>query len=449
MRRDTIKHNTVSLLDHYLNIIKKVSVISSLITCVGLGMLYFCGIAIFTSMSSAFGVPPFEFTLQKCLEYGSIFFSQILAIIPLLLLLGLKNYIHECNLQINIMLALPVVSMFAISFINSRSQIFKRRFLSWTILLTLAYMLLYLLVVYWGMVSTLVPSNLLLDPAVNIALQHKAELQNDANLSKFGINHWNIMTMNTVIKDSNWKFEKIGIIFMIMFISAIYSYIVIIMSGKIKTNNECISPRFIGIIYFMRRLFILTFSIFMAASLFIFAGRTSVLISTISAQKVDIDIPSMNGITSKYYAIVIGEYDNDYVFYFPSIQQLLKIQKNKVENILFKGETSIFANRYHFTKGPWLGVYGDFNVIGSGKNVGNKDKKIDGFKVTEVFLNSPAYKFGIIQDDVITTIDEIAIDGSMQLSEIVKNIPSGKDVQIIIRRGGMDRKISGTIENKP
>lgn len=449
MHRDSKKNDAVSTLDAYLEIIKKISVFGSFATCLGLVALYFFGIAIFTSMSSAFGVPPFEFTLQKCLEYGCLLFSQMIAIIPILALLGLKEYFSVCDLQINLLFALPLASIFAIKFISFRSRTFAKRFLPWVVLFTLIYMLLYLSIVYWGMISTMTPTNLLLDPAVNIALQHKAELENGVSLSEFGVNNWDMMTLNTVIKNLDWKIQKIGIMFIIMLVSALYTSIILVISSKAIAEKELISQRFYGYLFFVRKLLIFIFTLFLGSFLFILAGRTSVLISTTSAQKVDITIQERKEITSQYYAILFAEYENDYVFYFPNLQQLMRVQKNKVENILFKGVISIFADRYYFKKGPWLGISWDWAIMAPENSTNEKGENIVGFKVNEVLLNSPAYKAGILSEDIITAIDGKGIDGSLKLSEIVEHITLGKDVQFVISRNDTARILSVTIEAKP
>jgi hypothetical protein len=51
-------------LDALIRLAKKVSLLTALVTGLGLVALYFFGIAIYATFLSAFGVPPFEFSLQ-------------------------------------------------------------------------------------------------------------------------------------------------------------------------------------------------------------------------------------------------------------------------------------------------------------------------------------------------------------------------------------------------
>jgi hypothetical protein len=57
-----------STLDALIRLAKKISLLTGLVTDFGLVALYFFGIAILASYASALGVPPFEFSLQHCLE---------------------------------------------------------------------------------------------------------------------------------------------------------------------------------------------------------------------------------------------------------------------------------------------------------------------------------------------------------------------------------------------
>lgn len=446
--RKGIRRNIVeaSQLDEYIKIIKNVSVVSSLVTGLGLVMLYFLGIAIFSSMVSAFGIYPFEFTLRKCLEYGSVFFIEILAIFPLLLWIGLKEFLFEAGALLHLLFSIPLVLIFAIKFIGLRSRLFASKLLSWVVLFTLLYMLILLVVVYYGVFSTMGAQSLLLDPAVNVVIQHKAELEKGVSLSKFGVNNMDTATLNMIIKDENWKTAKIGILLVIVLVSVLYTSIVIAVSGKTISNTDLIPQRVHGYLVLLRRSLICTFVIFLGGFLFVVSGRTFVLMASTEAQKVDVSFRDRKDITSQYYAILVAEYDNDYMFYFPNLQNLIRVSKNKVENILFKGKISIFADRYYFRKGSWLGISGEWAFT---KDKQSEDKKIIGFKVNIAHVNSPAYKANLLPEDIITSIDRITIDGSRQISEIVGGIPPGKNIQLVVRRSNTIKKLSITIENKP
>jgi len=49
--------------------------------------------------------------------------------------------------------------------------------------------------------STLMPRGFFLDPAMNVVLNHREELTAGADPVKFGIRHWDGLTLNMVIRD--------------------------------------------------------------------------------------------------------------------------------------------------------------------------------------------------------------------------------------------------------
>ena len=87
--------------------------------------------------------------------------------------------------------------------------------------LLLAYTILYLLVIYLVMISTLMPRGLFLDPAVNVALNHREELTAGTDPVKFGIRGWDGLTLNMVIRDEQWKVAKIGETFLMGLLAAV------------------------------------------------------------------------------------------------------------------------------------------------------------------------------------------------------------------------------------
>src|ERR1700693_5065073 len=86
-----------STLDALIRLAKKISLLTGLVTGLGLIALYFFGIAIFASSSSAFGVPPFEFSLQHCLEHGGAYAGVILTLLPLLAVYGMVDYFRQAG----------------------------------------------------------------------------------------------------------------------------------------------------------------------------------------------------------------------------------------------------------------------------------------------------------------------------------------------------------------
>src|ERR1700693_5772461 len=211
-----------SALDALIRLAKKISLLTGLVTGLGLVALYFFGIAIYATFLSAFGVPPFEFSLQHCLEYGGSYAGVVLTLLPLLALYGLVDYFQEAGAAQHIFLGLPLVLLWVVETLRRRSGLRFRILRQISVLCLLSYPALYFAVVYVTMISTLAPRSLLLDPAVNVALSHREELKEGADSRKFGIRHWDGFTLNMVIRDEAWKIAKIGETFLMGLLAVVY-----------------------------------------------------------------------------------------------------------------------------------------------------------------------------------------------------------------------------------
>lgn len=77
-----------------------------------------------------------------------------------------------------------------------------------------------------------------------------------------------------------------------------------------------------------------------------------------------------------------------------------------------------------------------------------KLKEEKGALVTEVLKDSAAEKAGIRVDDVILKLQGESILTAAQLSRLVKDVPSGRKVDLDVVRAGAPLKLTATLENK-
>ncbi len=76
-----------------------------------------------------------------------------------------------------------------------------------------------------------------------------------------------------------------------------------------------------------------------------------------------------------------------------------------------------------------------------------KLKEEKGALVTEVLKDSAAEKAGIKEDDVIVRFQGESVLTAAQLSRLVKDVPSGRKVDLDLIRGGAPIKVTATLEN--
>ncbi len=75
-----------------------------------------------------------------------------------------------------------------------------------------------------------------------------------------------------------------------------------------------------------------------------------------------------------------------------------------------------------------------------------KLKEEKGALVTEVLLNSAAEKAGLKKDDVIVRFQGESILTASQLGRLVKDVPSGRKVDLDVIRAGAPMKVTATLE---
>jgi serine protease Do len=72
-------------------------------------------------------------------------------------------------------------------------------------------------------------------------------------------------------------------------------------------------------------------------------------------------------------------------------------------------------------------------------------KEVRGAEVTSMDIDGPAAKAGIRQGDVVLKYDGATVEGSEQLTRLVRETPVGRQVEISVSRDGAARTLTATI----
>lgn len=432
-----------SMLDALIRLAKKISLLTGLVTGLGLVALYFFGIAIFASYSSAFGVPPFEFTLQHCLEYGGAYAGVILTTLPILTVYGLVDYFREAGPAQHIVFGLPLILMLLVETLRKRVAPRLRRVRQAGLLLLFGYTILYFLALYFILIATLAPRSLFLDPAVNVALSHRDELTAaGADPVKFGIRHWDGFTLNMVVRDEQWKVAKIGETFLMGLLAAAYGLLTIRYSDRSIAGMRAAGEHVWAVTAGGRRVFYVLFAAVVISFLFVAPARTAVMLAAMP--KVDASIRGLSALTSRAYLIQVAEYERSYAFYVPTEQTIIKVPREQVEYVLFKQDVSPFADRSLFRKGSWLGVRGHWRAA-VGSRVTESGGAV-GFEVATVDTGSSGATAGITTGDLLIELGGVRLDGSLELSAVATLGIAGKPADLLVSRDGKPLKLKVQLE---
>ena len=435
MNSEKIIDKTTSRLDRAIILFKDISIFGGFFLGFSLAIFYLFGIAIYATFTSMLGIAPFEFNLQNCLEIGAASFVEITTTLPMLIILGMADNFQEAGLAEHILFLLPLVLIFAYRTLGRYSgTTFKKiqKVVAWLLLFFMCFMYI---VIYLTLFASYSTQNLLVDPFVNIALQHKEELLETMDFIKFGIQGWDGWTANIVLREDDWIFGKVGALYSIVGLFILYGIFTIktydCMLAEVQEENGSLSKLYV----YSRRVFFGIFSIFVIGFLFVVPARTYVL-SSLTSPKADVSIQGLEDLTSKYYLIVVGNYEHSYALYNPNKQNVIVVAKDKVNYIIFKNETSIFTDRRFFRKTSWLGVYGEWKYTQDQNVTEHKTNKIIGFEIFIVYPDSPAFTAKLMPGDIITKVGNTKVDGSQHFGEIIEKIPPNKSTRIKLIRNG-------------
>jgi hypothetical protein len=418
------------MLDRVLEYLKKLSIVASIIAGSGLLLLYGCGIAIYSSLYSFLGIEPFSFHLAGCLEHGSQYVGELSVLLPTLLLPGIKDLVQDFNIITFLVLILPIALICLAGPLAWRLHERTPKVALTAVILSLWLMCLILIVVYFVTLMQFTATNLLLDPAVNTALHHQDELRNGVPPGDLGIWTLDRFTISTIFDDDSWNLRKLGRIIVIGALTGVWAFVLLWISARLVDINGPQHRDLRECLVVSRRITYLTTLVFVAGFLFAVPGRTAVVAVSMSSPRVDVSIPGFK-IAEQNYLIQAAEYEDRYAFYVPTQQSVVVVPKSSVAQMVVKENISPFANRNRFVKGPWLGVEDD----GKWKqSIVNGVSVIEGFEVTSVTPESPAYKGGILVGDVLTAIGSIPIDGTQEVCEIVHRMPAIEPISVTLAR---------------
>ena len=189
-----------------------------------------------------------------------------------------------------------------------------------------------------------------MNPGVTVVLENREALLKKLDFTKPGLENMDAWTTNIAIHDENWVAGKIGAMYSIAGLFLLYALFAIRSSHQYLVHIAKNKGRPKGFVY-LRRGFMVIFTIFILGALFIVPARTVTMLS-LSFPKVDASIQQLEHLTSKYYLVLAGDYENRYAFYLPHKQNVIFVSKDKVNHITLMAPVSIFADRNLFTKTP-------------------------------------------------------------------------------------------------
>lgn len=337
-------------LEKWIDLLKQVALFGGLITGTGFAILYFFGIAIYATYTSMLGIPPFDFNMQNCLEYGGSSVVTLSTILPWLLMVGIVDNLKEAGVGQYISFTLPLFLFIILRFLKKHPFKWNARIqalIQWGLLL---YLGLFLITMYLTFLSMYQTRNLFMNPGVTVVLENREALLKKLDFTKPGLEHMDAWTANIAIHDENWVAGKIGAMYSMAGLLLLYALFAIRSSHQYLVNSTKNKGRPKGFVY-LRRGFMVIFTIFILGALFIVPARTVSMLS-LSLPKVDASIQQLEYLTSKYYLVLAGDYENRYAFYLPHKQNVIFISKDKVNHITLMEPVSIFADRNVFRKTP-------------------------------------------------------------------------------------------------
>jgi hypothetical protein len=203
---------------------------------------------------------------------------------------------------------------------------------------------------YWSYIPAFQSWNLLMDPAVNTLIEHRQELLEKLDLGKVGLPQTYWWTANLVIHDRHWVLGNIETMWSLAALWLLYGILAIWSSARYydavlePVESGCL--KWFG---FLRLSFCAVFAFFLLAAAFVVPART-VGLFLLTRDKVDVAIKGLEPVTSQYYLILVGDYSDHYAFYLPNQQNVILVQKSKVDAVRMMEPVSIFADRSLFVK---------------------------------------------------------------------------------------------------
>lgn len=437
-------------LEKILEILKRTSIFLSGVSALCFLLLNFIGISLFVFYYSVLGAEPFQFSLKNCLENGVMFLSDMLVALPVMLLLGALDIHNTAEIGVRVLLfAIPIGLWVIVILTYKRHSKYLSAIGNSLLFIFMVFASFLLLLIYYTYLTN-IPQNLLTESDVNLALQHKQQLLDGAKPADFGISKLEGMSLNMVIKDDEWRITQAGTILMLGGIGITYAIIGLWTCGQaLNLLVGSARKKLTSVLNVQRAILFGCLVFFSAVYLYIGTGMVSTLCATCQMRKVDAAIEGLEQITSKNYFLLVGERDDSYTFHLPTDQQLVRVPKSLVKHLIIKGRVSLFADRFWFRKGPWLGVKGEWkeNAVVSKTDAKQVDAIL--FCVSEVIPNSPADDAGVKRDDLILKVNNTVVTQTYPLSSIIERLPVSSRITLKIIRQKAIHNIPVQLREKP
>jgi serine protease Do len=95
------------------------------------------------------------------------------------------------------------------------------------------------------------------------------------------------------------------------------------------------------------------------------------------------------------------------------------------------------------TGGTYLGV--SLEEVGAARARDLKLKETSGVEITRVEEGSPAEKAGLKPNDVVLEYNGQRVEGMEQFGRLVRETPAGREVKLVISRGGVNQTVAATV----
>jgi serine protease Do len=121
-------------------------------------------------------------------------------------------------------------------------------------------------------------------------------------------------------------------------------------------------------------------------------------------------------------------------------------QKEENETFVLAGPHRQIEKQFRFNfdgGGAWLGVTLKDLSVDEAKELNLSGEY--GVQVKEVVEESPAAKAGLAKDDIIVEFAGEKVRSAMQLRRLVRETPPGRDVAIVVRRGGETKTLTAKL----
>ncbi len=436
-------------LSRLLEQLKTIGVVGSAAAGLGLLLLYLFGIVIYAMLARFFGVEPFEFGLNTCLEAGGGFVVFFLGILPLNLLGGVF-YLWMSGPGLQLLLATPLLlSLPSLAAGRLEPGGKKLRLEATGLLLALISTIILLLLVHLSIAEVGVqPSNVLVDKRVNAALEGLDALRRGTSPEDLGIHGWWPLTVELVTAEESHKVRRYSLYVVRSAIGLLYALLLVRHARRFIARAGMERLRLGAALARARRWLIGVTLGFAAILLFTLPAILSVTYASGSGfKRVDAEIEGLEAITDRYDLVRISELGDRLVFHVPPLQQVIVVPEKQVRHLVLKEQVSLFEPRHIFVKGPWLGVRGYF-LMPDGEPSDSR-RPATGFQVTRVTAGSPAAAADLRADDVLQRLGEVELDGEIPFSEVLGGTPLDREVGLRLWRDGATMEVAVRLEPRP